>query len=64
MATSRSGKSGSTGLRIVWIPGKKKQPKGSYNPTKKGNLSGYHQQKKIEPWSMGGSKGQEDLLKA
>lgn len=62
MATSRN-KTGSSGLRIVWIPGKKKQPKGTYNPTKK-NTSPHHQQKKIEPWSLGGSKGQEDLLKA
>lgn len=51
-------------MRILWIPGKKKQPKGSYNPTKKSNLSPNHQQKKIEPWSLGGSKGQEDLLKS
>lgn len=63
MATNKN-KTGSSGMRIVWIPGKKKQPKGSYNPTKKSNLSASHQQKRIEPWTLGGSKGQEELLKS
>lgn len=63
MATSRSKSGGSNPLRIVWIPGKKKQPKGVYNPTKK-NTTANHQQKRTEPWSLGGAKGQEELLKS
>lgn len=64
MASGRN-KSGSSGLRILWIPGKKKsQPKGSYNPTNKGFRPPTGQDKKIENWSLGGAKGQNELLKA
>lgn len=60
-----SNKSKSTGLRFIWIPGRKKhQPKGRYDTTNKQILHGHHQQKKNEPWSLGGSKGQEELLKS
>uniref|UniRef100_U5EP84 Putative h/aca ribonucleoprotein complex non-core subunit naf1 n=1 Tax=Corethrella appendiculata TaxID=1370023 RepID=U5EP84_9DIPT len=57
-------KSSSPGLRILWIPGRKKHNrKGVYNPTKQqpSQYQGW-QQKKNEPWSLGGSKGQSKLI--
>uniref|UniRef100_A0A1L8DPU2 Putative mucin-5ac isoform x1 n=1 Tax=Nyssomyia neivai TaxID=330878 RepID=A0A1L8DPU2_9DIPT len=51
------------GLRILWIPGRKKyNKKGRYEPTNKGQTHGKHNSGKIEPWSLGGSKGQRDMI--
>lgn len=55
---------GSSGLRILWIPGRKKNhDKGRYDATRKQLNYSSHGQKKIEPWSLGGAKGQEDIIK-
>jgi len=60
-----SNRNNSTGLRFLWIPGKKKhQHKGRYDTTNKGNVNSSHQQRKMEPWSLGGSKGQGELIKS
>ncbi|KAJ6646718.1 hypothetical protein Bhyg_01931 [Pseudolycoriella hygida] len=60
-----SNRNNSTGLRFLWIPGKKKnQHKGVYSTTNKGNLHSPHHQKKIEPWSLGGSKSHSELIKS
>lgn len=60
-----SNRNNSTGLRFLWIPGKKKhQHKGRYDTTNKGNAHSSHQQRKIEPWTMGGSKGHSELIKS
>ncbi|XP_059617600.1 uncharacterized protein LOC132262359 [Phlebotomus argentipes] len=62
MSSSGKQKKGSSGVRILWIPGRKKHNyKGRYEPTNKGQSHGQHT-KKIEPWSLGGSKGQRDLI--
>lgn len=56
MSSKGSKAKGSSGLRILWIPGRKKQNhKGVYNPTKKG-LPQYqnYQQRKNESWTLGG----------
>ncbi|XP_037025053.1 uncharacterized protein LOC119066599 isoform X2 [Bradysia coprophila] len=61
MSTNRNK---STGLTFLWIPGKKKhQHKGRYDTTNKGNMHPSHQQKKMEPWSLGGSKAHADMIK-
>lgn len=53
-------KSGSP-LKILWIPGRKKQhDKGVYKPTNY-NVEHKHADKKIENWSMGGSKAQGEM---
>lgn len=63
MSTSGNNK-GRSGLRFVWMPGKKKQHhKGRYDSTNK-NVELQHKQKRIEPWAMGGVRGQNELLKA
>lgn len=60
-----SNRNKSTGLRFLWIPGKKKQQhKGRYDTTNRGSVPSSHQQRKMEPWSIGGSKGQSELIKS
>lgn len=60
---SRNGKS-SSGLRLLWIPGGRKgHPKGRMDSTNK-RISYTTRQKKSEVWSMGGSKAQNELLRA
>lgn len=53
-------------LRFLWIPGKKKHHhKGRYDTTHKASLyANSHSPKKNEPWSLGGSKEQEELIKS
>lgn len=61
---SGNGKSKTSGLRILWIPGtRKKHPKGRYDVTNKTPTyrSG---QKKNEVWSLGGSKAHKDFIKS
>lgn len=51
-----------TGLKILWIPGRKKHhDKGVYKPTNQ-NIDHKHNDRKNEPWSLGGSKAQDDLV--
>ncbi|XP_062544634.1 uncharacterized protein LOC134211604 isoform X3 [Armigeres subalbatus] len=55
---------GSSGLRILWIPGRKKHNhKGVYNPTKKG-LPQYqaNQQRKNESWTLGGTVNHAKII--
>lgn len=62
MSTSNSNK-GRNGLRILWLPGRKKNHhKGRYDVTNK-NVTAPHKQKKNEPWALGGSHGQHELMK-
>lgn len=65
MSSSKS-KSSSKGLRILWIPGRKKiNHKGVFNPTKKGIPQYFaHQQKKIEPWTLGGTVNHKKIINA
>ncbi|XP_017484286.1 PREDICTED: putative uncharacterized protein DDB_G0271982 isoform X2 [Rhagoletis zephyria] len=52
----------SSGLRILWIPGRhKSHPKGRFDATNKQVVQA-NAQKKNEVWSLGGSKNQRDLL--
>ncbi|XP_058835837.1 uncharacterized protein LOC131692677 isoform X3 [Topomyia yanbarensis] len=63
---SSKGKKGSSGLKILWIPGRKKHNrKGVYNPTKS-NIPQYHanQQRKTDPWSLGGTSNQTKIINA
>lgn len=51
-----------SGIKILWIPGRKKhQEKGVYKPTNY-NIEHKHGERKNEPWSFGGSKSQEDII--
>lgn len=60
-----SNKNNSMGLRFLWIPGKKKhQHKGRYDTTNKGSAHSSHHQRKLEPWTMGGSKAHSELIKS
>ncbi|KAH8309970.1 hypothetical protein KR067_010871 [Drosophila pandora] len=61
MASNSSKKSKSSGMRILWIPGRKPHSKGRYNATSK-HISYMGQQKKSEVWSLGGSKAQSELI--
>ncbi|XP_055529977.1 uncharacterized protein LOC129721446 [Wyeomyia smithii] len=64
MSSSKS--KSSSGLRILWIPGRKKHNrKGVYNTTKN-NIPQYHanQQRKIEPWTLGGSSNHNKIINA
>lgn len=62
MSTSKNQK-GRNGLRILWIPGKKKNHhKGRFDSTNK-TVTTPHKQKNIEPWTMGGVHGQNQLIK-
>lgn len=63
---SKAGKnksgSGSTGLKILWIPGRKKHhDKGVYRPTKN-SVEHKHGEKKNEVWNLGGSKSHDEIL--
>lgn len=50
-----------SGLKILWIPGRKKQhDKGVYKPTNY-KVEQKHGEKKIENWALGGSKAQNDI---
>lgn len=54
-----------SGLRILWIPGRKKNNrKGQYNPTNK-NYSPYssYAQRPNEAWSLGGAKSHANITK-
>lgn len=54
-------KSGSS-LRVIWIPGRKKQhDKGVFKPTNL-NVEHKHGERKNEVWSLGGSKSHDDIL--
>ncbi|XP_054728897.1 uncharacterized protein LOC129237930 isoform X1 [Anastrepha obliqua] len=56
--------SGSSGLRILWIPGRhKSHPKGRFDSTNKQVLH-KSAQKNSEVWSLGGSKNQRDLIES
>lgn len=58
---NKSGNSG-TGLKILWIPGRKKNhDKGIYKPTKH-DPEHKHGDRKNEPWSLGGSKAHDDIV--
>lgn len=63
--SSSKGKSSSS-LRILWIPGRKKHNrKGVYNPTKNSIPQYYaNQQRKTEPWTLGGSLNQTKIINA
>ncbi|XP_023162959.1 uncharacterized protein LOC111594063 isoform X2 [Drosophila hydei] len=61
MASNSSKKSKSSGLRILWIPGRKSHPKGRLSSTNK-HISYSPTQKKNEVWSLGGSKAQTELI--
>lgn len=51
-----------TGLRILWIPGRKKHhEKGIYKPTNS-KVELKHADRKNENWSLGGSKAQNDMV--
>lgn len=55
---------GGNGLKILWIPGRKKQhDKGTYRPTNQAKLDNKHPEKKNEVWNLGGSKNYEDMVK-
>lgn len=57
---NKSGSGG--GLKILWIPGRKKHhDKGIYKPTNY-NVEHKHAEKKIENWALGGSKTQNDII--
>ncbi|TDG39509.1 hypothetical protein AWZ03_014068 [Drosophila navojoa] len=61
MASNSSKKNKSSGLRILWIPGRKSHPKGRLSSTNK-HISYSPTQKKSEVWSLGGSKAQTKLI--
>ncbi|XP_068159737.1 uncharacterized protein [Drosophila tropicalis] len=61
MASNSTKKSKSSGMRILWIPGRKSHPKGHYSATNK-NVTYTSTQKKSEVWSLGGSKAQTELI--
>lgn len=52
----------STGMKIIWIPGRKKQhDKGVFRPTNQ-NVEYKHGERKNEVWSLGGSKSHDNIL--
>ena len=54
-------KSGS-GIKILWIPGRKKHhDKGVYKPNNY-KIEHKHDDRKTEPWSLGGSKSHDDII--
>jgi len=61
MASNPTKKSKTTGMRILWIPGRKSHSKGRFNTTNK-QISYSGPQKKSEVWSLGGSKAQSELI--
>ncbi|XP_062140591.1 uncharacterized protein LOC133848876 isoform X3 [Drosophila sulfurigaster albostrigata] len=59
---SNSSKKKSSGLRMLWIPGRKSHhPKGRYSSTNK-HVSYSPSQKKSEVWTLGGSRAQTELI--
>lgn len=51
-----------TGLRILWIPGRKKHhDKGIYKPTNL-KVEHKHPDRKNENWSLGGANAQNDMV--
>ncbi|KAH8265823.1 hypothetical protein KR038_003722 [Drosophila bunnanda] len=61
MASNSTKKSKSSGMRILWIPGRKSHSKGRFSTTNK-HISYSGPQKKSEVWSLGGSKAQSELI--
>ncbi|KAH8408855.1 hypothetical protein KR009_002399 [Drosophila setifemur] len=61
MASNSSKKGKSSGMRILWIPGRKSHSKGRFSTTTK-HISYSGPQKKSEVWSLGGSKAQTELI--
>ncbi|XP_039499588.1 uncharacterized protein LOC120456690 isoform X1 [Drosophila santomea] len=61
MASNSTKKSKSSGMRILWIPGRKSHSKGRFNTTNK-QISYSGPQKNSEVWSLGGSKAQAELI--
>ncbi|KAM8720694.1 hypothetical protein ACLKA7_006695 [Drosophila subpalustris] len=61
MASNSSKKNKTSGLRMLWIPGRKSHPKGRYSSTTK-NVSYSASQKKSEVWTLGGSRAQSELI--
>eukprot|EP00099_Drosophila_melanogaster_P017196 NP_573121.1 uncharacterized protein Dmel_CG9992, isoform D [Drosophila melanogaster] len=61
MASNSTKKSKPSGMRILWIPGRKSHSKGRFNATNK-HISYSGPQKKSEVWSLGGSKAQAELI--
>jgi len=61
MASNSSKKNKSSGLRMLWIPGRKSHPKGHYSSTTK-HVSYSASQKKSEVWTLGGSRAQSELI--
>ncbi|XP_064555824.1 metabotropic glutamate receptor-like protein P isoform X1 [Drosophila montana] len=61
MASNSSKKNKTSGLRILWIPGRKSHPKGRLSSTNK-HISYSPTQKKSEVWSLGGSRAQSELI--
>ncbi|XP_016979000.2 uncharacterized protein LOC108044481 isoform X1 [Drosophila rhopaloa] len=61
MASNSTKKSKSSGMRILWIPGRKSHSKGRFSTTNK-HISYSSPQKKSEVWSLGGSKAQTELI--
>lgn len=50
-----------TGLKILWIPGRKKNhDKGVFKPTNH-HIEHKHGERNNEPWSLGGSKAHDDI---
>ncbi|XP_055612392.1 uncharacterized protein LOC129758795 isoform X2 [Uranotaenia lowii] len=66
MSSSNKSKSGSTGLRILWIPGRKKHNrKGVYNPTKSSlPQHNAHLQRKNQSWTLGGPINHSKIINA
>jgi hypothetical protein len=59
--------SGPGGMRILWLPGRKKQHhKGEFKPTKTytANYGSTPQRNRNEMWTMGGARGHRDLMTA
>ena len=64
MASRNKGSSSGTGLRILWIPGRKKNHhKGRYDTTNKAQTLG-HRPTKNQNWTLGGARGQHELIKS
>lgn len=54
---------GGSGLKILWIPGRKKHhDKGTFKPTNQAKADQGHPDKKNQMWNLGGSKNYEDIV--
>ncbi|XP_055297770.1 uncharacterized protein LOC129566154 isoform X1 [Sitodiplosis mosellana] len=62
MSSSQPKSKSGSGIKILWIPGlrKKHHDKGVYKPSNY-NIEHKHADRKNEPWSLGGSKSQDDI---